>query len=140
MHPWYGQNIAKEDASSTMPSATPYPAASPDMDHPPSDQIFFNDTSMPMPYGPYYPQIFYDDDHHDHFHDHHHETITTTTTVAPPPPPSKPMYARYALRTKFWLGHLFFALWFLFYMVWLMMKSLGRHEVMVSFYWKKFKI
>lgn len=125
LHPWYGDSIAKQDTNDTMPVATPNPTA--DMDHPTSDESIIDDPSFKMPHGSFYPQIFYDD-HHNHFD---HDIPMTTTTTPAPPPKTKPMYAHYSLRLKFWYAHLAFAFWFIMYMIWLMMKSVGRHKVRI---------
>uniref|UniRef100_A0A336KZH8 CSON001846 protein n=1 Tax=Culicoides sonorensis TaxID=179676 RepID=A0A336KZH8_CULSO len=131
LHPWYSKNLAKGDMTSSDDSTlmlTPNPMESDapsDDDHKnfPSDFIF-NGTSFDFPHHSYYPHAFYDEHHDDHHH--YHETTTTTTTEAPVK--SKPMYAHYQLRLKFWYANLAFAIWFIFYCVYLMVKSLGRHK------------
>lgn len=116
--------------NSTTMSATPSPSSSDDDHGSMFDDLVFNGTSFDMPHGSYYPQFFYDDHHdHDHYHDIPMTTTTTTTTEAPPKP--KPMYARYQLLLLFNYGHLAFAFWFIMYIIWLMMKAVGRHKVRV---------
>lgn len=114
--------------NSTTMSATPSPSSSDDDHGSMFDDLVFNGTSFDMPHGSYYPQFFYDD-HHDH--DHYHDIPMTTTTTTEAPPKPKPMYARYQILLLFNYGHLAFAFWFIMYMIWLMMKAVGRHKVRV---------
>lgn len=67
-------------------------------------------------------------DDHDHYHHHHHEVVTTTTPE-PPPPPVKQHYGHYPIILKLWYVHLVWGIWFIFYCIYLMLKSVGRRWV-----------
>lgn len=107
-------------------------------DHHHPDIIFDHDHDHYYPYHhsfpsfpvyPHYPEIIYDD-HHDH---HHHVEPPTTTTEAPPPePPPEPRVKKYSyfyIGRKLWYIPLYFTVWFSFYVLWLILKSIARHKV-----------
>lgn len=129
LRPWYLQPTAKQDMNDSMMvmmSATPNPTdaasdddKSNDHDHP----LIFNGTWMPSMHGSFSPYIIYDHHHHDV------PMMTTTTTTTEEPVKRKELYSHYPLRLKFWYFNMAFAFWFIWYCVYLMMKSLGRHKV-----------
>lgn len=83
----------------------------------------------------HYPEIIYDDHHHDH---PHIEPPTTTTEVPPPEPPPEPRVKKYSyfyIGRKLWYIPLYFTVWFSFYVLWLILKSIARHKVGL---WLKF--
>lgn len=121
MHADWGQPYSKGDMMMPTPNImTPTP-------------WMLNDSSIPNgPFWDHYPNVIYDDNNDFHHHHHDHDIFTTTTTTTTPPPPpimSKPMYAHYQLRQKFWYINIYFALWFVLYCTWLMVKSVGRYKV-----------
>ncbi|XP_055387271.1 uncharacterized protein LOC129615888 [Condylostylus longicornis] len=81
-----------------------------------------------------YPDIIYD---HDHFH--HPKETTTSAPEPPPPPPPEPeephteprvkKYSYFYLGRKLWYIPLYFTVWFSFYVLWLIVKSIARHKV-----------
>ena len=104
---------------------------------------------MPMDMPPTMDMSSMDDDHHhhhhhdhdfapwwnsdiiydDHHHHHHHEETTTTTTEPPPEEPRVKKYSYYYLGRKLWYIPLYFTLWFCLYVVFLIIRSIGRHKV-----------
>uniref|UniRef100_A0A1A9W3Y7 Uncharacterized protein n=1 Tax=Glossina brevipalpis TaxID=37001 RepID=A0A1A9W3Y7_9MUSC len=83
------------------------------------------------------PELIYDNhvQHHSynphlHYYPHYH---TTTTTQAPPPePPPEPRVKKYSyfyIGRKLWYIPLYFTVWFTFYVLWLILKSIARHKV-----------
>ncbi|KAL9928042.1 uncharacterized protein ACN427_003905 [Glossina fuscipes fuscipes] len=86
----------------------------------------------------HHPELIYADDHfkhgpyspHLHYYPHYH---TTTTTQAPPPePPPEPRVKKYSyfyIGRKLWYIPLYFTVWFTFYVLWLILKSIARHKV-----------
>ncbi|CAD6999924.1 unnamed protein product [Ceratitis capitata] len=81
----------------------------------------------------HYPEIIYDDHHH---HDHHTyppPTLPPVTTEMPPPePPPEPRVKKYSyfyIGRKLWYVPLYFTVWFSFYVLWLILKSIARHKV-----------
>ncbi|KAL5278715.1 hypothetical protein ACFFRR_003374 [Megaselia abdita] len=98
-----------------------------------------------------------DDHHHDHFEDHgvkafdyhdlvyddhffHHHHHHPTEPPPPPPPPSteapepppEPRVKKYSyfyIGRKLWYIPLYFTVWFSFYVLWLILKSIARHKV-----------
>ncbi|XP_013109019.2 uncharacterized protein LOC106088175 [Stomoxys calcitrans] len=96
-----------------------------------SDSYPYYHHSFPsFPHYPHYPEIIYDD-HHDHHH--HVEPPPTTTTEPPPPePPPEPRVKKYSyfyIGRKLWYIPLYFTVWFSFYVLWLILKSIARHKV-----------
>ncbi|XP_061387725.1 LIM domain-containing protein A [Musca vetustissima] len=95
------------------------------------DHYFPYHHSFPsFPVYPHYPEIIYDD-HHDHHH-HHVEPPTTTTEAPPPEPPPEPRVKKYSyfyIGRKLWYIPLYFTVWFSFYVLWLILKSIARHKV-----------
>lgn len=102
------------------------------------DIIFDHDTPHSYPYHhsfpsfpvyPHYPEIIYDD----HHHHHHDEPPPPTTTEAPlPEPPPEPRVKKYSyfyIGRKLWYIPLYFTVWFSFYVLWLILKSIARHKV-----------
>ncbi|XP_039951584.1 uncharacterized protein LOC120768896 [Bactrocera tryoni] len=84
-------------------------------------------------YYPHYPEIIYDDHHH-HHHDHPPPpTLPPITTEMPPPePPPEPRVKKYSyfyIGRKLWYIPLYFTVWFSFYVLWLILKSIARHKV-----------
>lgn len=81
-------------------------------------------------YFPHYPEIIYDDHHH---HDHPPPTLPPFTTEIPPPePPPEPRVKKYSyfyIGRKLWYIPLYFTVWFSFYVLWLILKSIARHKV-----------
>ncbi|XP_037825478.1 myb-like protein AA [Lucilia sericata] len=82
-------------------------------------------------YHHHYPEVIYDDHHHDH--SHVEPPPPTTTTEAPPPePPPEPRVKKYSyfyIGRKLWYIPLYFTIWFSFYVLWLILKSIARHKV-----------
>ncbi|XP_011191022.2 uncharacterized protein LOC105217631 [Zeugodacus cucurbitae] len=82
-------------------------------------------------YFPHYPEIIYDDHHH--HHDHPPPTLPPVTTEMPPPePPPEPRVKKYSyfyIGRKLWYIPLYFTVWFSFYVLWLILKSIARHKV-----------
>ncbi|XP_054744917.1 uncharacterized protein LOC129249250 [Anastrepha obliqua] len=83
----------------------------------------------------HYPEIIWDD-HHYHHHDHTAPpppTLPPITTEAPPPePPPEPRVKKYSyfyIGRKLWYIPLYFTVWFSFYVLWLIIKSIARHKV-----------
>uniref|UniRef100_A0A1B0FQ45 Uncharacterized protein n=1 Tax=Glossina morsitans morsitans TaxID=37546 RepID=A0A1B0FQ45_GLOMM len=86
----------------------------------------------------HHPELTYADDYfkhgshspHLHYYPHYH---TTTTTQAPPPePPPEPRVKKYSyfyIGRKLWYIPLYFTVWFTFYVLWLILKSIARHKV-----------
>ncbi|XP_065356472.1 myb-like protein AA [Calliphora vicina] len=79
-------------------------------------------------YHHHYPEIIYDD----HHHDHHVEPPPTTTEAPLPEPPPEPRVKKYSyfyIGRKLWYIPLYFTIWFSFYVLWLILKSIARHKV-----------
>lgn len=121
-------------SSEDMPSTPPPPMDDGViMDHPPKSWM---DDHAPK---------WMDDQHH-HGHPlvlwnvpsemHYEPTEAPATIPPPPPPPRKVPYGHYALAKKLWYVNIFYGLWFIFYCIWLMCKSVGRHMVRFSRKWK----
>ncbi|XP_055906807.1 uncharacterized protein LOC129942037 [Eupeodes corollae] len=75
-----------------------------------------------------YPDIVYDDYHHGH----HHHVPMTTEPPPPPPAPEQPRVKKYSyfyIGRKLWYIPLYFTVWFTFYVLWLILKSIARHKV-----------
>ncbi|EAT34623.1 AAEL013152-PA [Aedes aegypti] len=94
----------------------------------------------------YYPHDHYHHDHysHDHYpeyifdHDHHHHDEPPPPTTAAPPPPPPPVdagtarvknYSYYYLSRTLWYVPLYFTLYFCFYVLILILRSIARHKV-----------
>ncbi|XP_075152656.1 uncharacterized protein LOC142226487 [Haematobia irritans] len=95
-----------------------------------SDTYPYHHHSFPSyPIYPHYPEIIYDD----HHHHHHVEPPPPTTTEPPPPePPPEPRVKKYSyfyIGRKLWYIPLYFTVWFSFYVLWLILKSIARHKV-----------
>ncbi|XP_055848510.1 uncharacterized protein LOC129913726 [Episyrphus balteatus] len=78
-----------------------------------------------------YPDIVYDD-FHDHHHIHHDHHPIPMTTEPPPPPAPEPRVKKYSyfyIGRKLWYIPLYFTVWFTFYVLWLILKSIARHKV-----------
>ncbi|XP_069963224.1 uncharacterized protein [Bactrocera oleae] len=82
-------------------------------------------------YYPHYPESIYADHHH--HHDHPAPTLPPVTTEMPPPePPPEPRVKKYSyfyIGRKLWYIPLYFTVWFSFYVLWLILKSIARHKV-----------
>lgn len=69
-------------------------------------------------------------DYDHHYHDHHHDVWTTTTPVPPTEPPAvKEDFIRYPVVLKLWYINIAWGIWFVFYCMYLILKSIGRHWV-----------
>ncbi|XP_073822633.1 uncharacterized protein [Musca autumnalis] len=98
-----------------------------DHDH---DHYPYHHSFPSYPVYPHYPDEIYDD-HHEHHH-HHVEPPTTTTEAPPPEPPPEPRVKKYSyfyIGRKLWYIPLYFTVWFSFYILWLILKSIARHKV-----------
>lgn len=76
-----------------------------------------------------YPEIIID--HHppiDHIYDDHHHLPSPTTTERPEQPRVK-KYSYFYLGRKLWYIPLYFTVWFSFYILFLIIKSIARHKV-----------
>ncbi|XP_039450109.1 uncharacterized protein LOC120429037 [Culex pipiens pallens] len=95
---------------------------------------------------PDFSQFEHDHDHyypHDHYpeyvFDPHHDE-TTTTTAAPPPPPEPGTarvknYSYYYISRTLWYVPLYFTLYFCFYVLVLILRSIARHKVNIPNQW-----
>ena len=81
-----------------------------------------------------YPHIIYDDEHYHHDHHYHHHPTTTTEPPPPPPEPRVKKYSYFYIGRKLWYIPLYFTVWFTFYVLWLILKSISRHKVMKMLY------
>lgn len=121
----------------------------------PSDLPFpFDPNVLKDDHHPFHSDIIFDHDpHHDHFHDPHHDFLDfhhhhppprpppppPTTPPPPPPPPEEPpeepeqprvkKYSYFYLSRSLWYIPLYFTVYFVFYVTWLILQSIGRHKV-----------
>ncbi|XP_017464492.1 PREDICTED: uncharacterized protein LOC108357921 [Rhagoletis zephyria] len=91
--------------------------------------------SYPQYFHPY-PQIIWDDHHPHHEHPSPPPPPPTlppiTTEIPPPEPPPEPRVKKYSyfyIGRKLWYIPLYFTVWFSFYVLWLILKSIARHKV-----------
>lgn len=81
-----------------------------------------------------YHDIAYDD-HFFHHHDHHPTEppppppAPATEEPEPPPEPRVKKYSYFYIGRKLWYIPLYFTVWFSFYVLWLILKSIARHKV-----------
>lgn len=94
------------------------------------------------------PEVLFDHPHHDHgyFHDHHPIPLPPPPPPSTPPPPPPPpiedipedepeeqprvkKYSYFYLARSLWYIPLYFTVWFTFYVTWLILQSIGRHQV-----------
>lgn len=82
-----------------------------------------------------YHDITYDENFF-HHHDHHltepptpPPPPTTTESPEPPPEPRVKKYSYFYIGRKLWYIPLYFTVWFSFYVLWLILKSIARHKV-----------
>lgn len=85
-----------------------------------------------------YHDLVYDDHFFQHHH-HHHPTEPpppppppTTSAPEPPPEPRVKKYSYFYIGRKLWYIPLYFTVWFSFYVLWLILKSIARHKVRMN--------
>ncbi|XP_037959123.1 homeobox protein 2 [Teleopsis dalmanni] len=133
-HPESAQSAPSSDNSDSPPPDDSPPAPKDEHDHHSFDFPEHDFPSFPAYH--HYPEIIYDD----HFHHHHHiepppppPALPQVTTEAPPPePPPEPRVKKYSyfyIGRKLWYIPLYFTVWFSFYVLWLILKSIARHKV-----------
>ncbi|XP_055599250.1 arginine-glutamic acid dipeptide repeats protein [Uranotaenia lowii] len=119
------------------------PKAMPQMDSMP--QMAPMSAMAPMaPMDPIPPEMFQFNGYHDYppeywFDPHHDETTTTTTTAAPAPvnvgSPRVKNYSYYYISRTLWYVPLYFTLYFCFYVLILILRSIARHKVNIPNQW-----
>lgn len=142
-------NVGGDDTSPSMDDHSHH-------HHDDHDHGYIPGKLYPTPPPGYIPEITDDHDyHHDHHHDHypdhdyrdlvyddhffhHHEHHPTESPPPPPPsteepePPPEPRVKKYSyfyIGRKLWYIPLYFTVWFSFYVLWLILKSIARHKV-----------
>ncbi|XP_067625526.1 uncharacterized protein [Eurosta solidaginis] len=84
-----------------------------------------------LPTSPQYVHIY--SDHHNHPPLHLPPKLSPVTSemppLEPPPEPRVKKYSYFYIGRKLWYIPLYFTVWFSFYVLWLILKSIARHKV-----------